>query len=174
MQKNAFFFGAFLLSTMSVPAFASPMSYGCDTPADRFSAIEQQVGLQSFAIKGSIQPNEFRKGKYAPLAQIYLESLDGKNRWAMKIIALGPKDKAALVFLETEQSGKKSEPFPVGAVKLGEKLPFEISVTQGSNLKFKIDGLDGSPEVSLGERANLNIICSTGDFIFSDLEWSDK
>jgi hypothetical protein len=174
MNKSAVAFALFLMIPMSSAAVASPITYGCDTAADRFSAIQQQVSLKAFSIKGSIQPNEFRKGKYAPLAQIYIESPDEKNRWALKVIALGAKAKAAFIFLDMKDDGKEGEPFPIGTVKIGEKLPFDISVTDGKMIKFKIGGMDGHPEFALGEQAQLNIICSTGDFVFSDLEWSEK
>jgi len=91
----------------------------------------------------------------------------------MKLIA-EYKSKSAIVALDITKNGKDDEPFPIGTVNLSEKLDFQISVTDGSKINFTIDGLDGSPEVSLGDKANLNIICSTGEFIFSDLEWNDK
>jgi hypothetical protein len=173
MKNFALSFGM-LIAVASNPAAASPMTYGCDTPADHFSAIEQSVSLENFSIKGAIQPNEFRKGKYSPLAQIYLQSPDEKYRWAMQVIAPDAKAKGAFVFLEMTDNGKASDPFPIGAVKLGEKLSFDVSVTDGKNIKFKIGELEGTPSLSLGKQVQLNIICSTGDFIFSDLEWSEK
>jgi len=60
----------------------------------------------------------------------------------------------------------------LGSVKLSKKLNFELSVTDDSKVKFNIDGLEGSPALTLGNQANLNIVCSTGDFIFHDLEWN--
>jgi hypothetical protein len=174
MLKHYFAGTLFLMTTMTTSAIAAPITYGCDTPADHFSAIEQQVQLKSFSIKGSIQPNEFRKGKYAPMAQIYLQSPDEKYRWAMKVIALDAKAKNAFVFLEMTENGKVSEPFPIGSVKLGEKLSFDVSVIEGKTIKFKIGDMDGNPELNLGSESALNIICSTGDFVFADLEWSEK
>ncbi len=155
-------------------ANAKPMTYGCDTAADRYSALEQQVDLKSFTLSAQIQPNEFRKGQYAPLAQIYLESADEKNRWSVKLIAPDHKAKAALVLLSRIENGKEDEPFPIGAVKLGEKIAISLKITDGKKINFKIGDLDGSPEMDLGETAKLAVICSTGDFVFSDLEWSEK
>jgi hypothetical protein len=174
MLKTAIATSFLLMLPLSAAAFADPITYGCDTPADHFSAIEQKVSLSSFSIKGSIQPNEFRKGKYSPLAQIYLQSPDEKYKWAMQVIALEAKAKEAFVFLDMTDNGKDSEPFPIGMVKLGEKLSFDVSITDGTKIKFKIGDMDGNPELNLGTQATLNIICSTGDFVFSDLEWSDK
>lgn len=163
-----------LMSSLSTAASAAPITYGCDTPADHFSAIEQPVSLKSFSIKGSVQPNEFRKGKYSPLAQIYLQSPDKKFRWALQVMALEAKAKEAFVFLDMTENGKDSEPLPIGTVKIGEKLSFDVGITDGSKIKFKIGDMDGNPELNLGPQATLNVICSTGDFVFSDLEWSDK
>ena len=164
---------ALLAASIALPVQATPITYGCDTPADSFSAIEQKVQTRSFIIKGNIEPIQFRKGKYAPLAQIYLESSDGQNRFAMKVISQH-KAKAALVSLDITRDGKRDEPFPISMVNLSEKLNFQISVTDGSKINFTIDGLDGSPELSLGDQANMSIICSTGEFIFSDLVWTDQ
>jgi hypothetical protein len=161
------------MATMSLsPAWASPMTYGCDTPADHFSAIEQTVSLKNFTLTTKIQPNEFRKGKYSPLAQIYFESSDQKNKWALQVIAPDYKSKAALVFLDMKEDGKDSEPFLIGSVEIGKQLPVNISVSEGSKIKFNIGEQDGTPELKLGDLAKMNIICSTGDFVFSDLEWS--
>jgi hypothetical protein len=163
-----------IVASANQSAHAKPMTYGCDTPADHFSAIEQKVSLADFSIQTKIQPNEFRKGEFSPLAQIYFQSTDEKNRWAVKVIALGHKEKSALVMLDVTRDGKDKEWFPVGAVKLGEQLPISISITGGSKIKFNIGGLEGNPELNLGADATLNIICSTGDFVFSDLDWSEK
>ncbi len=155
------------------PVQSTPITYGCDTPADSFSAIEQSIETKAFTIGGNVQPIQFRKGKYAPLAQIYLESADEKTRFAMKIIA-EHKAKAALVVLDITDNGQESEEFPIGAVKLSEKLPFRITVTDGSKVSWKIGELEGEPTLALGNKLKLNIICSTGEFVFSDLEWTSK
>lgn len=173
MLKRLFAVAFILVTPLSAPAFSAPITYGCDTPADHFSAIEQKVGLKSFVIKGSIQPKEFRKGKYQPLAQIFLQSVDSKQRWAMQVMALEAKAKEAYVVLDMTEDGKDLEPLPIGTVKLGEKLAFDVRVADGK-LSFRIGDMVGQPELSLGEQADLNIICSTGDFVFSDLEWSEK
>jgi hypothetical protein len=174
MLKRVLTASLLLIPALPSAAVAAPMTYGCDTPADHFSAIEQQVSLTSFSIKGSVQPNEFRKGKFSPLAQIYLQSPDKKYRWALQVIALEAKAKDAFVFLDMTDNGKDSEPFPIGTVKIGEKLPFDVSITDGTKIKFRIGNMEGNPDLNLGSQATLNIVCSTGDFVFSDLEWSDK
>lgn len=174
MKRYSIFAGLIVPCLLTTAANATSITYGCDTPADRFSAIEQSVSLKSFSIKTNIQPVEFRKGKYSPLAQIYFESMDEKSRWAVKVIPPGHKSKTALVYLTTTVDGKTDEPFVVGSVNIGQRLPIEISVTDGYKINFKIGGIDGSPELNLGEQAKLNIICSTGDFVFSDLEWVSK
>jgi hypothetical protein len=178
MEVDVTRYGIFAVLTMScflmTSANASPITYGCDTPADRFSAIEQSVDLKSFSIKTNIQPNEFRKGKYLPLAQIFFESMDEKTRWAVQVIAPDHKSKTALVYLKMTADGKTDEPFLIGNVNIGQRLPMEISVTDGYKINFKIGEMDGNPELKLGNQAKLNIICSTGDFVFSDLEWSSK
>jgi hypothetical protein len=174
MRKIGMLMGILSAALVTASVNAKPMTYGCDTAADRFSALEQQVDLKTFTLSTQIQPNEFRKGEYAPLAQIYLESADEKNRWAVKLIAPGHKAKAALVYLERTENGKDDEPFPIGAVQLGDKLTISLKVSDGKKISFKIGDLDGSPEMDLGETGKLAVICSTGDFVFSDLEWSEK
>jgi len=173
MCFKVFAFVTLLAASIGMPAQANPITYGCDTPANSFSAIEQNVQMRSFSIKGKIQPIQFRKGKYAPLAQIYLQSADGQNRFAMKITSQY-KAKAALVSLDITKDGKRDKPFPIGTVNLSEKLNFQISVTDGSKINFTINGIDGSPELTLGDQAEMAIICSTGEFIFSDLEWTNQ
>jgi hypothetical protein len=174
MIRYALLPAAMFSSVVVQPAVAAPMNYGCDTPADHFSAIDQKVSLKNFNFTAKIQPNEFRKGKYSPLAQVYFESVDEKTRWALQVAALGPKDKAAIAMLVVTKNGKSEDPFPVGAVEIGKQLPFTISIVDGSKLNFNIDGLKGTPELNLGEQATLNIVCSTGDFIFSEMEWTEK
>jgi len=69
------------------------------------SALKQKVQTKSFTIQGSLEPVEFRKGKYAPLAQIYLESLDGKNRISILTIA-EYKAKVAATYLRLQKMEK--------------------------------------------------------------------
>jgi hypothetical protein len=174
VTRYGIFAGLIVSYFLATAANSAPITYGCDTPADRFSAIEQNVDLKNFSIKANIQPNEFRKGKYSPLAQIFFESMDEKSRWAVQVIAPDHKSKAALVYLNMTVDGKTDEPFLIGNVNIGQRLPIEVSVTDGYKFKFKIGEMDGNPELKLGSQAKLNIICSTGDFVFSDLEWSSK
>lgn len=174
MTKWGILLGLTISCGTMTAANATPITYGCDTPADRFSAIEQNVDLKNFSIKTSIKPVEFRKGKYSPLAQIFLESMDEKSRWALQVIAPDYKSKKAMVLLNMTVDGKTDEPFLIGNVNLGEQLPVSVTVTEGSKINFKVGDIDGNPEMKLGDQAKLNIICSTGDFVFSDLEWMSK
>lgn len=174
MNKCGVLSGLIALLLLTTAANATPITYSCDTPADRFSVIIQNVNLKNFSLKSSIQPNVFRKGKYLPLAQIYFESLDEKNRWALRMIAPEYKSKTALIYLEMTIDGKTDEPFLIGSVNIGKQLPVKITVNDGSKINFKIGEMEGHPELKLGDQAKLNIICSTGDFVFSDLEWTDK
>jgi hypothetical protein len=174
VRRYGIFAGIIASCFFTTAASSAPMTYGCDTPADRYSAIEQNVELKSFFIKTNIQPNEFRKGKYAPLAQIFLESMDEKSRWALQVVAPDHKSKTALVSLKMTVDGKTDEPFFVGHVNIGQRLPIAMSVTDGHKISFTIGELEGHPELKLGNQAKLNIICSTGDFVFSDLEWGSK
>ncbi len=160
--------------TIAPQVQASPMTYGCDTPADHFAGFDQNIDTKNFRISGVFQPSEFRKGDYSPSAWISLSSLDEKNRWVFRIMASDAKSESAIVFLEMTENGKENDPFPVGAVKLHEKLPFTITVTDGSKIAFEANELNGHPELNLGQQAKLSIMCSTGEFIFSDLEWTEK
>ncbi len=172
-MRGLIFFGAAILSScVAQPADAAPMTYGCDTPADRFSAIMADVGFTSFTIKGAVKPNEFRKGKYLPLAQILLDTADEQNSLAFKLVAMGARAKDATAILETRSKGKDAKPVALAIVKLGETLPFSIRIVNGSTADYRIGAAQGQIALSLPEKGVLNVICSTGDFEFTGLEWS--
>lgn len=159
------------LGFASSAAQAAPMTFGCDVPPDRFSAIEQPISTQSFSFKTVLEPVEFRKGKYAPLAQVYITSADGKKHFGIKLIASGPKDKFAILNIDVVRNGEDADGMPLGVVNLSEKLPIEFTVTNGA-VTFKVGDQTGTPQVNFGNSAELNIICSTGEFVFHDMDWT--
>ncbi len=165
---------ALIATTVPGPLLAAPLTYGCDTPSDRFSAIEQDVQTENFFVRGRIKPLEFRESeRYAPLAQVYLRSMDGQNMFVIKLISRHDLD-YALARLEITQDGTKLEPVNLGAVNLSDELTFEIFISGESEINFRIDDVEGSPTLDLGDSAELNIICSTGEFVFSDLDWGNE
>lgn len=155
----------------SLPAQAAPMTWGCDTAAGRFSAIEIEVPAAGFEVGGTITPNEFRKdATWAPGAWVRIDAADGQNAAEVRYLGGPPKTKEGLVTLSGKVAGaeRKGEPKLSG---LAQPVAFAIKVTGPGEVFLSAGDQKARLPVAMGDKVKLMVACSTGDFLFTGLEW---
>lgn len=165
--------GVLSVTLATVAANAAPMTYECDTPADRISEIKVPVNIVTFRMSGIITADAFRVGKYWPVGNISLVDLEGN---AVRLRLVAAKDRTTSdIFLETTKE-KKPLKRKLGQLPIGQPLNFSINASDPGKVKITVNELDLDATVNseLSSEAFLSISCSTGEFNFSNLEWSEK
>jgi len=170
-----------LLSTMvfftaligSAPTYAGPMRFGCDTATGRFSPVTFPLTTSQLTFTGTIKPVLFRKDpKWLPTAFVRVED-NNKQSITIRLTAENSKAEAADVKVEIRNGDDKSSA-AAGTVPLESVLPFSISYGENDDVAITVDGKKLSVPKRLGDKLTLSLICSTGDFIFEEIEWSSS
>lgn len=156
--------------TVPIPAAAASITYGCDTAAGRFSAIELEVPSTGFEVSGSITPNEFRKDKtWAASAWVRIDAVDEQNAAEVRFTGVSPsKDGLITLSGKSEGSERKGDP-QLG--KIAAPFAFSIKVVSPAEVLLMAGNQKAKLLVTMGDKVKLTIGCSTGDFVFSNLEW---
>jgi hypothetical protein len=162
---------AAVFGALSGTAQAAPLSYDCDTTPGHYSELKQVQSGPAYRISGRIAANELASDKrWAPGANVTVESADEQNRAGFRLIA--PTRKAPLdVVLSITKAGK-TETQTLGQIGLSEELAFVVTVAEG-RVRVEIGTMRGEAPVDIGAGASVAVVCSTGNFHFNDLRFSD-
>lgn len=172
MKKKLILAALFTLS-LTASANAGPMEYGCDTASGRFSAIELELPSVGLQVAGKIKAVELRKDpNWLPAANVRISSIDGQQSAAVRMTAENAKAKVTNAYLEGEVDGSARQGSPQ-SVALGAETPFSLKVATPKEVVLMIGSQTARLPVVLGDKVKLSITCSTGDFIFSELVWSN-
>jgi hypothetical protein len=154
--------------SLASAAHAAPLSYDCDTTPGHYSELKQVQSGPSYRVSGRIAANELATDKrWAPGANVTIESADGQNRAALRLMA--PTRRAPLdVVLSITRAGK-TETQTLGHVGLSEELAFVVTVAEG-RARVEIGTMRGEAPIDIGAGASAAVVCSTGNFHFNDLE----
>ena len=154
-------------------AQAQKLEYDCDTQAEHYSVLKTVQEGPSYAAGGNISLREiFAVKKYVTMGMLIFEPEDGSWRARLGISALkAGKDAVLMGKLEITRNGKAEEQ------SLGEIFEYEVGKTYPIRLTLGSDGGSatlGTHNVPVNLQArgkvNVSVICSGGEFLFTDLE----
>ena len=155
----------------SAPTYAGPMRFGCDTATGRFSPVTIPLTTSQLTFTGKIKPALFRKdSKWLPTAFVRIEDSD-KQSITIRLTAENSKAEAADATIVVGNGDDRSTA-AVGSIPLESTLPFSISYGESEDIAILVNGKKLSIPNRLGDTLTLSLICSTGDFIFEEIEWS--
>ena len=170
------------------PALPEPspegISYDCDTAPGRFSLLKLPSPGGPFTVSGQVEVVRIAEDKqWGPIARLQLvqgKSLDtdpkpnavGFSLLALKAKRVNPDvkdDKLVVQFLEwnetVEGTEKQYEPF--GMSTNGGKIPFSLTF-DGAKVDLQL-ACQNKTLPFADSRPTVRILCSTGEFVFSDL-----
>ncbi|WP_131818631.1 hypothetical protein [Sphingomonas turrisvirgatae] len=154
-------------------ANAQTLEYDCDTQAEHFSVLKAVQQGPSYKASGSISPRAIFPSKtYATIGVIDFEPDDKSWRARLGLTALVIKKReVVMATLEITRAGKSEEPVMLGSIedfRMGGTYP--ISVTLGDSGGTATIGSNTVP-IKLAAQGNINvsIICSGGEFLFTNL-----
>jgi hypothetical protein len=161
-------------------ATAKGISYDCDTAADHFSELKLPAGDGPFKVSGNVQLMTLAGSKaYVPIVRIQVapSSAPGQSPAAYAGFSLSalaanakktPTGAPALQMLSYNVAGKEDEVLPLSMMtKPGTVQPFTLSY-DGSRVSVDIGGEARIFPLKAAD-PEVRIICSTGEFLITDL-----
>ncbi|MFZ5793298.1 MAG: hypothetical protein ACRCS5_12350 [Sphingomonas sp.] len=161
-------------------AMAAGITYDCDTAADHFSELSLPTSGVPFTVSGHVQMNALAKSKtYVPLARLQIASAvaPGENPkdyvgFTLSALAADPKKTptgaAAVQMLAYNVSGKDDDVLPHSVLEKPFLLQtFRLSY-DGSTVVVNLGKESKSFPLKVAEPV-VRIVCSTGEFLFTDL-----
>jgi hypothetical protein len=171
---------AALAAAASAPAAAAGITYDCDTAAGHFSELVLPAPGASFIVSGNVRLNTLAASKtYVPVVriQIALPSAPGQSPDAYAGFSLGvlpmdakktPSGASAVQMLSYVASGREDEALPLSIMtRPGTVQPFSLSY-DGSQVSVGLGSEAKSFPLKTTEPV-VRLICSTGEFLFTDL-----
>lgn len=179
-----------LLAACTSPSFAfaderlRPIVYDCDTAANHFSELALPAPDGPFVVSGHVQINQIPQvDKFVPLARFGIAQTSPSpgspptdvagfilNALPSKMIDPKLKDSKAVVqYVEWDEltGGVSKDHAAFGFAKMGEKLDFSLSYADGI-VTARISGQEQRIAIN-APLPVVRIICSTGEFVFTDL-----
>jgi hypothetical protein len=173
------------LWTSPAPAAAAGITYDCDTAADHFSELVLPAPGASFVVSGNVQLRALAPSKtYVPLARMQIASASAPGQPAQAFagftLSALPADSkktrsgdSSVQMLSYNAKGRDDEVLPLSLMtKPGTVQAFalayegdQVTVTLGNEVK-RLPLKAAEPVV--------RIVCSTGEFLFTDLTLKPK
>jgi len=164
----------------AAPAVATGITYDCDTAAEHFSELVLPTGSAPFTLSGKVRLNALASSKkFAPVTRIQIVEPAGPGQqpsayagFALGAVPFDPKKsptgESAVQMLSYTVTGKEEETVPLSVMaKPGTVQPFTLSY-DGSTVVVTLGDDRKSLPLKATEPA-VRIMCSTGEFLFTDL-----
>jgi hypothetical protein len=157
----------------STPAFAGPLAWDCDTPAGRFSQIEAKA-TGAAIITGEFKGVEGRRDKrWAPTVFLQMKTGDGALILGLSfVVHPGHVESMTVQVVRTESGERKTA--TLGEVPFGEAIPFRVLFDGAGEVEISAGALKARTRVAATPATSLSASCSTGQFTFSNLTFSER
>lgn len=164
---------------MTAPADAAEarkIHFDCDTTPGHSSTMDLPLATGQRKVAGSVKAIQlYQIERWLPSAQIRLSEQDGSRWIALALIAARPYEKViskdaavTLAIRKNAGDGSTIQQETVGTLPLGEGLPLELS-TSADRTIINIAGEAHIVDFRLAGPRRLALVCSTGEFEFSDI-----
>jgi len=173
--------GTVAFSALPPSASAAGITYDCDTATQHYSELVLPAPGQAFSMTGNVQMRTMADiKKFAPLARVHISSASEPGQSpdlyaGFKLLALpldkrkAPNGAEAVEMLSFTVKGKEDESLPMSMLRTpGTTQPFKLTYN-GSEVVVNLDGEARSYPLKMAEPV-VRVICSTGEFLFTDLK----
>ncbi len=156
----------------SAPALAAPIAFDCDVPPNHYSSVSQDVA-GSIMIGGTVQAVEMRSGNNLPVAGARLLSADGNDSVGFQLVAASARAKQFDVILSTKL-GNDVRQSTVAQIPADPSIRFSLSLNKAGSAVLAINRTEFSASFMALPTGKAMAFCSTGQFKFSDLSFSQN
>jgi hypothetical protein len=159
--------GAALALSASEAAAPQILSFNCDAVPGEVTAMDQARLTAATAISGSFRAIQARHdNSVSPVATVKLAS--DKDFVALQITPIEPNSSTFLIFVRNGDA-KEEERTMLGQAELNQPVPFRIA-RNGKQVDVSAAGQSLSLRQSFRGTPSLGVTCSTGQFLFENLE----
>jgi len=181
-MKSILYLHTIGLAFLSLPttAMATGITYDCDTAANHFSELVLPAHIP-FSVSGNVQLNALAASKaYAPITRIQIASSSSPGKspsvyagFSLSAIPMDakktPSGAPAIQMLSYNSNDKEDEEVPLSIMtKPGTVQSFTLSY-DGSNVSVNLGNDTKSIPLKTTEPV-VRIVCSTGEFLYTDLK----
>ncbi len=159
------------LTLISTPAQANGSRFACDTASGRSSEFTIPLLASEFRMTGTVQPILFRTdADWIPTAVLGLRNPETGNTLSIRLAAPNGEAEGAFVSLAVN-NGEGEQRSGVGTLALENTVNFALTYRQAGDSEIVIGEQAFPISSDLGNRFDMSIGCSTGDFVFDRLVW---
>jgi hypothetical protein len=152
-------------------AKAQKLEYDCDTTPEHYSELKLTQSGPAYAVTGSLSARRLYRGKrFAPIGSVNLSAADGS--WSVRISLIGyatESDKVVTGQLRIIRNGKAEEP-SLGVFEVGKPVHFALSLAADGKGSASLGGQTLPVAVQATGPVTASVVCSTGEFLFTDLD----
>jgi hypothetical protein len=163
---------ALMLAGATGTAAAQKLSFDCNAPAGKTSRLDQLGRSKDRAVTGSLTARaSYDHPDALPSVQIRYARLD--DRWWVQITLKGERNSGQLHGEVTVHLGSgEEESFGLGSITAGQPAEFYLGLDSYGNGTARLGGSEHVFDIQRsGETARASVVCSTGDFLFTDLDF---
>lgn len=151
---------------VSDSAFASPISFDCDVPADHYSSVSQEAN-GPLVISGMVKLVAARAGDNLPVAGARLVSSDGQDSAGFQLVANSSKPTRFDVVLNLNKNGELKR-YSVSQIGIDSIVSFRLVIdAERVNLTVNKKTVEGDFIPLTGGK--LMVFCSTAQFKFTEV-----
>ena len=165
-------FGVVLAAAVAsspVMAQGTAVKFDCDTAAASFSEIAFSQPGPRYHVSGNVTAKKYRyDGSWVPVATVRIVSADKQSFGGIRLRA--PTGSGDLELIIQSRVHGKEDSTVVATLREGEPATFSLDVVDGKMTIQAADRVFSGPE--LGAGSAVNVTCSSGQFVFQDLEWN--
>lgn len=149
---------------------ATPLQWACDTPEGAYSELAQVQAGPAYRVRGAVSWLQSRSHRrWAPSAQVRIENGERSRSIAVRVSGVHGQPQFALE-VESSNGGETSRQALATAAR-DQAVPFEIQVSATGQAVVTIGGQSATAQVDLGPGARVTAVCSTGEFLFTGLDF---
>lgn len=163
-----------MAAALSLPqaAAAAPVDYDCDTPIGSFSELSQTQAGPAYSVRGSITARQWRDDRrWAASGQVRLDNGDRSRSIAVKVVRQPREAQAAIEVTLQSDGDPRTE--TLGTIGLNQALPFELRLDASGEGVVVVGGQRRAFHLDLGPNAKVQVICSTGEYLFSGFDFGN-
>lgn len=174
MIRNALLASGIAIALTASAAQAQKLEYDCDTQAEHYSVLKAVQDGPGYAAGGTISLREsFAVRQYATLGMLELEPEDKSWRARLGLTAVMVSKKLVIMgTLELTRNGKAEEPQNLGNIldyERGKVYPIQLTLGPDGG-SATLAGNTVPVALKASGKVNVSVICSGGEFLFSDLK----
>ncbi|MDN3647141.1 hypothetical protein QWY75_13090 [Pontixanthobacter aestiaquae] len=150
---------------------AAPLTFDCDARTDASSSV-QNLAQATPAVSGTITAKQFRRGNLTPAVGASIAARDGSSFATFRLIAATADATEFDIMFNTNVEGIR-EDFNLGKMAIAAPISFRLFIDGEGVANLFLNNQSWRAAFTTLSGGEEMTYCSTGQFEFSDLRFSD-